>query len=305
MATSFALSSSTKPGADDPLLLEARQRPEDSDDTQSFHEEELLFPDAENLDDFEWSQGAFAHYSRAARPSALPDHVHHHHEHEFSYDFKALQISSNVRRMMMHFDSHPERALFSSYDERHIQAPPLDAKPIVRRTRRTKKSSPSIRESLLAEAWERKRGLMLSEELASSKENAFVGDRSSSDCGKSVEANVQGLCHERRRSPARSLTDDDFEELRGCIDLGFRFDQRAIPDLCETLPALEVYCAVSQSLQESSILNSPVKQSHTRCSSPSPTPSWKVSSPGDDPKDVKDKLRHWAQAVACDARLCY
>ncbi|KAI5071277.1 hypothetical protein GOP47_0013528 [Adiantum capillus-veneris] len=282
-----------------------RRSSEDGDDTESFNEEECLFAEGEDLNDDEWHQGPFAYYSRRpARPSSFHKPVQHHHHED---DLNALRISGHVHQMRPHSDSRPECALFSSYDERsstrRFGAASPDAKPTLQRTLRGKKSSRSVRESLLAEAWERKRGLMLSEELASSKERTFLG-QSSSDCEKQAEANVQGLCHEPRRSGTRSLTDDDFEELQGCIDLGFRFDQSAIPDLCETLPALEVYCAVAQSLQESPILNSPVRQSPTQCSLPSPTASWRVASPGDDPKDVKDRLRHWAQAVACNARLC-
>jgi len=44
-------------------------------------------------------------------------------------------------------------------------------------------------------------------------------------------------------------------------------------------------------------------------SSPPPTTTapianWKISSPGDDPDDVKARLKYWAQTVACTVRLC-
>lgn len=159
--------------------------------------------------------------------------------------------------------------------------------------RRSRKKLSSVRESLLAEAWERKRGLML-------YGHAKPLQRSVSDC-----VNSQGCSKEftRGRARARSLTDDDFDELRGCIDLGFGFDESSIPNLCETLPALEVYYAVTQKLHDSPRCMSPVSQTNQSPPSSS-TPSWKVASPGDDPKDVKGRLRHWAQAVACNVRLC-
>ncbi|MQI72125.1 DUF1685 domain-containing protein, partial [Escherichia coli] len=38
----------------------------------------------------------------------------------------------------------------------------------------------------------------------------------------------------------KSLTDDDLEELKGCLDLGFGFNYEEIPELRNTLPALEL-----------------------------------------------------------------
>ena len=45
------------------------------------------------------------------------------------------------------------------------------------------------------------------------------------------------------------MTDEDLEELRGCIELGFGFEpdsQDLDPWLNETLPALGLYCAVNK-----------------------------------------------------------
>ena len=48
---------------------------------------------------------------------------------------------------------------------------------------------------------------------------------------------------------SKSVTDEDLEELRGCIELGFGFEpdsQDLDPRLNETLPALGLYCAVNK-----------------------------------------------------------
>ncbi|WOL04433.1 hypothetical protein Cni_G13154 [Canna indica] len=112
----------------------------------------------------------------------------------------------------------------------------------------------------------------------------------------------------------KSLTDEDLEELKGCLDLGFGFSYEEIPELCNTLPALELCYSMSQRF-----LDEQQQQQHNRsldrsssgesmdlCASPSSTPiaNWKISSPGDDPDEVKARLRYWAQAVACTIRLC-
>ncbi|MCO5567691.1 hypothetical protein L7F22_021385 [Adiantum nelumboides] len=170
----------------------------------------------------------------------------------------------------------------------------------------------SEREILLTEAWERKKKLMLQEELSNLKDCAqpqLLGrsascvtdtscqpgklDRSLSDSGQ-PDNRVLG-------SRRGSLTDHDFEELKGAIELGFRFDESGIANRYGTLPALELCRAVAQNFQglpTSSATGSPA-QSFT----PSPTPSWTVGSPDDDPEEIKERLRHWAQAVACNTKL--
>ncbi|KAK2402840.1 hypothetical protein P8452_09049 [Trifolium repens] len=116
---------------------------------------------------------------------------------------------------------------------------------------------------------------------------------------------------ERRRSSivqdcvCDDITDDDLHELKGCIELGFGFNEEDGQRLCNTLPALDLYFAVNRGLSPS-----PVSTPQSRASSlgarsssfgspRSDADSWKICSPGDDPELVKTKLRHWAQAVAC------
>ena len=115
---------------------------------------------------------------------------------------------------------------------------------------------------------------------------------------------------ERRRSIAQDcvsddITDEDLHELKGCIELGFGFNEEDGQRLCNTLPALDLYFAVNRGLSPS-----PVSTPQSRSSSlgarsssfgspRSDADSWKICSPGDDPELVKTKLRHWAQAVAC------
>ncbi|KAJ0239793.1 Uncharacterized protein HA466_0225220 [Hirschfeldia incana] len=105
----------------------------------------------------------------------------------------------------------------------------------------------------------------------------------------------------------KSLTDDDLEELKGCVDLGFGFNYEEIPELCNTLPALELCYSMSQKFmdQDHHQTSSPKKKSPMMLEEHvSPIASWKISSPGDSPDDVKARLKFWAQAVACTVRLC-
>ncbi|KAH9624723.1 hypothetical protein KSS87_015622 [Heliosperma pusillum] len=101
----------------------------------------------------------------------------------------------------------------------------------------------------------------------------------------------------------KSLTDDDLDELKGCVDLGFGFSYDEIPELCNTLPALELCYSMSQKFLDDHHNHSDTTSSSGSDTS-SPMPTWKISSPGDHPEDVKARLKFWAQAVACTVKLC-
>ncbi|KAF8014183.1 hypothetical protein BT93_H0121 [Corymbia citriodora subsp. variegata] len=109
----------------------------------------------------------------------------------------------------------------------------------------------------------------------------------------------------------KSLTDEDLDELKGCLDLGFGFSYDEIPELCNTLPALELCYSMSQKFQLDDQQKSPERsappssaEESPPAAAASPIASWKISSPGDHPEDVKARLKFWAQAVACTVRLC-
>lgn len=98
----------------------------------------------------------------------------------------------------------------------------------------------------------------------------------------------QILRQERKRKnisqDSDDLTDDDLNELRGCIELGFGFNEEDGQKLCNTLPALDLYFAVNRRLSPS-----PASSPHSRrsvsfesTSSPpdSDNSSWKILSPG-------------------------
>ncbi|PSS35872.1 Protein of unknown function DUF1685 protein [Actinidia chinensis var. chinensis] len=101
----------------------------------------------------------------------------------------------------------------------------------------------------------------------------------------------------------KSLTDEDLDELKGCLDLGFGFSYEEIPELCNTLPALELCYSMSQRFLDDQ-QKLPDAASETCSSGSGPIANWKISSPGDHPEDVKARLKFWAQAVACTVRLC-
>ncbi|KAJ4962889.1 hypothetical protein NE237_022828 [Protea cynaroides] len=111
--------------------------------------------------------------------------------------------------------------------------------------------------------------------------------------------------HHRRRERSKSVTDEDLDDLKACIELGFGFDS---PDLdrklSDTLPALGLYFAVNKQYSDSiskSSSSSSAPPSECDTSSPPGSPHT-IFSPGDDPRTVKTRLKRWAQVVACSVR---
>ncbi|KAE9598186.1 hypothetical protein Lal_00003891 [Lupinus albus] len=72
----------------------------------------------------------------------------------------------------------------------------------------------------------------------------------------------------------------DLEEVKACRDLGFELEHEKMFD---KFPS---YVSFSNSTFD------------TSSGGNSPIPNWRISSPGDDPKDVKARLKVWAQVVA-------
>ncbi|KAK1263093.1 hypothetical protein QJS04_geneDACA013619 [Acorus gramineus] len=146
-----------------------------------------------------------------------------------------------------------------------------------------------MRETSLELAWEKRKRRYLTKEL-SAKEAALLNESGGS----------------------RSLTDDDLDELKGSIELGFGFEEEnGGHNLRGTLPALDLYFHVNRQLQISSPSSASTPSDSRSCSFGSPSPrsphhfsdsNWKICTPGDNPEDVKTRLRHWAQAVACSLK---
>lgn len=82
------------------------------------------------------------------------------------------------------------------------------------------------------------------------------------------------------------LTDEDLNELRGCIELGFGFDEKqGGMSLCKTLPALDFYFTVTRQLSNCSNSplpspNTPARKSSSDDSTPSPSLGERSSSFG-------------------------
>lgn len=97
--------------------------------------------------------------------------------------------------------------------------------------------------------------------------------------GFSGESDQSGLMLiTRPKGGIRSLC-MDLEEVKACRDLGFELEHERMLEI----PSLLSFS--NSTLDTSSGSNSPIT-------------NWRISSPGDDPRDVKARLKVWAQAVA-------
>ncbi|OWM79202.1 uncharacterized protein LOC116196339 [Punica granatum] len=104
---------------------------------------------------------------------------------------------------------------------------------------------------------------------------------------------------------SKSVTNEDLEELRGCLELGFGFDSPEVdPKLSDLFPALGLYQAVNKqyhrSLSRSSSVSSLLSLNSDNDSDQGSMSS--IYDPGDDPKTVKTRLKQWAQVVACSVK---
>ncbi|KFK31933.1 hypothetical protein AALP_AA6G178000 [Arabis alpina] len=147
----------------------------------------------------------------------------------------------------------------------------------------------SMRETPRDVAWEKRRRQML----------------------KIQEKKQKGVSENDNDPP--DLTDEDLRELKGSIELGFGFNEEAGQKLCNTLPALDLYFAVNRQLSplpspsssrssnggDGSLSSTSASSSSIPCSPKTDSDSLKILYPGDNPQQVKQRLRHWAQAVAC------
>ncbi|XVE87131.1 hypothetical protein DITRI_Ditri18aG0091600 [Diplodiscus trichospermus] len=106
-----------------------------------------------------------------------------------------------------------------------------------------------------------------------------------------------------RRS--KSVTDEDLDELKACIELGFGFDSPDVDQrLSDTLPALGLYYAVNKNYNDTVSKSASSPSVASDCDSiPSPIGSPRaIFGPSDNPQTVKTRLRQWAQVVACSVR---
>nr|XP_043607968.1 uncharacterized protein LOC122579799 [Erigeron canadensis] len=106
---------------------------------------------------------------------------------------------------------------------------------------------------------------------------------------------------QRRRN--KSVTDEDIDELKACVELGFGFDESN----SKTLPALNLYYAVNyykqyhnDTISKSSSMSS-FTSSSSDLSSPLHNPH-AVFGPGVKPETMKTRLRQWAQVVGVSLR---
>lgn len=103
---------------------------------------------------------------------------------------------------------------------------------------------------------------------------------------------------------SKSVTDEDLDELKACIELGFGFDSPEIDQrLSDTFPAYGLFNAVNKhyadTLSKTSSLSSVISDCEMRAPPGSPHT---IVDQGDNPQTVKTRLRQWAQVVACAVR---
>ncbi|KAK8940382.1 hypothetical protein KSP39_PZI009992 [Platanthera zijinensis] len=115
----------------------------------------------------------------------------------------------------------------------------------------------------------------------------------------------------RGRRSVTSVTDDDFDELRGCIDLGIVSGDGSSDGsdcsgrISEILPALDLYLAIRRGLKESASIGSSGYPSSDGSPAGSPLSIFSSGTGSSSPSEMKANLKQWAQVVASSVRHCY
>ncbi|CAA3018022.1 uncharacterized protein LOC111396937 isoform X1 [Olea europaea var. sylvestris] len=110
---------------------------------------------------------------------------------------------------------------------------------------------------------------------------------------------------DRRNRRSKSVTDEDLDELKACIELGFGFDSPEMDKrLSDTFPAYGLYYSVNKHYNDTiSKPPPPLSYATSECDTSSPLGSpHTIFGAGDNPQTVKTRLRQWAQVVACSVR---
>ncbi|RAL46716.1 hypothetical protein DM860_004995 [Cuscuta australis] len=113
----------------------------------------------------------------------------------------------------------------------------------------------------------------------------------------------------RRRERGRSVTDEDLDEFKACMELGFGFDSPTMDKrLSDTFPAYGLFYAVNKHYNDTVSKTAPSSSSSVSdCDSPSGSPSSSGSPPtifaaGENQQTMKTRLKQWAQVVAYSVR---
>ncbi|CAL9057208.1 unnamed protein product, partial [Musa banksii] len=107
----------------------------------------------------------------------------------------------------------------------------------------------SMRETRMEAKWEKRRRQIL--------QTRRLMEGGGREEGGGDEEATEGS-ERRLDGRTRSLTDEDLDELRGSIDLGFGFnEEEGGQGLCDTLPALNLYFAVNRQLSDPKLQSSP------------------------------------------------
>lgn len=143
-------------------------------------------------------------------------------------------------------------------------------------------SEEELQQTLVAPPWQKRKRLAKQLSLCETRRDILWEKRRRQILGqerrKSIRIQVQ--------DHSEDLTDEDLNELKGSIELGFGFNEEDGQGLCNTLPALDLYFAVNRQLSPSTSSDSvSTPQSlGDRCSSfgstKSDSESWKICSPG-------------------------
>lgn len=107
---------------------------------------------------------------------------------------------------------------------------------------------------------------------------------------------------ERKRS-TKSLTDLEFDELKGFSELGFTFSKDDLtPRVVRILPGLQ-RIGKQETTWESTVSRPYLSEAWSVCRQDAPLLKWHMPAPHEEGVDMKEHLKFWAQAVASTVKM--
>lgn len=110
--------------------------------------------------------------------------------------------------------------------------------------------------------------------------------------------------HRERKRSTKSLSDLEFDELKGFSELGFTFSKDDLtPRVVSILPGLQRLGKPEETTWEPTVSRPYLSEAWSVCRQDAPLLKWHMPPPHEEGVDMKEHLKFWAHAVASTVKM--
>lgn len=110
--------------------------------------------------------------------------------------------------------------------------------------------------------------------------------------------------HRERKRSTKSLSDLEFDELKGFSELGFTFSKDDLtPRVVSILPGLQRLGKQEETTWEPTVSRPYLSEAWSVCRQDAPLLKWHMPPPHEEGVDMKEHLKFWAHAVASTVKM--